>query len=122
MDSKGGPVSWLSVQVHRVGVSASAMIILGTGCCAEIWVCVPLGGECGEGDSGGDGDGSARARAIRRPFVISFFSAGFGDVKMEGDGLFVRLTKFRAGVERPDRVGGGGVGLPNSISAGSSAI
>ena len=122
VDSEGGPVSWLLVRVGRVGVPASAMIISGMGCCTRAWACAPLGGECGEGDSGGDGEGSARARAIMRPSVISFFPAGFGDMKIEGDGLFVRLARFGAGVERPDGVGGGRVGLPDSISAGSSAI
>jgi hypothetical protein len=86
------------------------MMISRMGCCTKAWVCAPLGGECGEGDSRGDGEGSARARAIIRPSVISFFPTGFGDIKIEGDGLFVRLARFGARVERPDGVGGGGVG------------
>jgi hypothetical protein len=81
-----------------------------------------LGGESGDGDSGGDGDGSAQARAIRRPSVISSFPTRFRDIKMEGDGLLVRLAGLGVGVVRLDRVGRGGAGLPKSSSDGSSAI
>ncbi len=54
--------------------------------------------------------------------MISFFPAGFRNIKMEGDGLFIRLTRFGAGVESLEGVRGGGVGLPDSSSDGSSAI
>ena len=76
----------------------------------------------GEGEPGGDGEGSVWARVIRRPFVISSFPAGLGEVKMEGDGLTVWREGFGARVERLVGVGGGGVGLPESISERSSTI
>jgi hypothetical protein len=45
-----------------------------------------------------------------------------GYIKMDGEGLLIMCTGFRAGVERPDGVGEGGVGPPDSISDGSSTI
>ena len=81
-----------------------------------------LEGTFGDGEPGGDGEGSVRARVMRRPSVMSSFPAGFGDVKMEGDGLIVSWDGFGAGVERLDGVGGCGAGLPDSSSDGSSAI
>jgi len=59
---------------------------------------------------------------MRSPSVISSFPTGLGDIKIDGEGLLVMCTRFRAGVEKPDRVEGGGVGLSDSILDGSSAI
>jgi hypothetical protein len=100
----------------------SIIWILGIGCCSLLVGGPWLIGACGECNPGRDGEGSAWARAIRSPSIISSFPAGLGDMKMDGEGLLVMCTGFGAGVERLDGVGGGGVGLPDSISDGSSAI
>jgi hypothetical protein len=54
--------------------------------------------------------------------VISSLPAGLENIKIDGDGLLVRLAKLGAGVVSPVGVGGGGVGLPDSSSEGSSTI
>jgi hypothetical protein len=122
VSSSGGPVLVLYGWLIGVRGPASIMLTSGMGGWSRYSSCVASDVVFGEGDPSGEGEGCDWARVMRRPSVMSSFPAGLGEVKMEGDRLIVMRPVFEAGVERVDGVGGGGVGLPESSSDGSSTI
>ena len=74
MDAGAGWARW----VDGAGVPTSTMLTSRIGCCPLSARCMELVVALGEGDLGGDGVGSAQARAMRRPSVISSLPAGLG--------------------------------------------
>jgi hypothetical protein len=107
--------------MEGVGVLTSTILTSGMGCCSLL-ARVGMVRALGEGEPGRDRVGSAWARAMRSPSMISSFLAGLGDIKIDRDGLLVKLARLGAGVVSPVGVGGGGVGLPKPILEGSSTI